>query len=94
MSIAPPIAESSQDLVLTEQPQLLIVCLLAGLLFCGAIVLYTNHVKGKAALIAQNSYSGGSAAEIPPSNITGPSPVPGAVAIDRSQRLQEQGLAR
>jgi hypothetical protein len=86
MPIAPPIAESSQDLVLSEHPQLLIVCLLFGLILCGGIVLYTNQVKGKAALLAQASYSGDPAADmIPPSNITGSSPVLETVSIDRWQ---------
>jgi hypothetical protein len=86
MPIAPPpIPDSSQNLVLSEHPQLLIVCLLAGLFLCGAIVLYANQVKGKAALLAQDSYSGGSAAAVPPSDSTVPSPALGTVAIDRSQ---------
>jgi hypothetical protein len=86
MPNAPSIAESSQDLVLSERPQLLIVCLLLGLLLCGGIVLYTNQVKGKAALLAQDSYSGGPAADmIPPSSVIGSSPVLGTAAIDRSQ---------
>jgi hypothetical protein len=102
MSIAPPIPDNSRDLVLSEHPQLLIVCLLVGLFFCGAIVLYTNQVKGKAVLLAQDSYSGGSAAPIvPPSDTTVPSPVLRTVAIDRSQhtdvslnakRDKQQGL--
>jgi hypothetical protein len=82
MPIASPIAESSQDVVSSEHPQLLIVCLLLGLIFCGGIVLYTNQVKEKAALLAQDSYS---ADVIPPSNSTGSSSVPGTVSIDRSQ---------
>jgi hypothetical protein len=86
MPIAPPIAENSQDPVLSEHPQLLIVCLLLGLLLCGGMVLYTNQVKGKAALLAQNSSSGGSAADTnPPSNIIGSNPVLGTVSIDQSQ---------
>jgi hypothetical protein len=86
MPIAPSIPDSSQDLVLSEHPQLLIVCLLVGLFFCGAIVLYTNQVKGKAVLLAQDSYSGGSsAAIIPPSETTVPSLVLGTVSTDRSQ---------
>jgi hypothetical protein len=86
MPIAPPIAESSQDLVLSEQPQLLIVSLLLGLILCGGIVLYTNQVKGKAALLAQASYSGDPAADMnSPSKTTGLSHVLGTVSIDRSQ---------
>jgi len=86
MPIPSPIAESSQDLVSSEHPQLLIVCLLLGLILCGGIVLYTNQVKGKAALLAQSSYSGDPAADmIPSSNIKESSPVPGTVSIDRSQ---------
>jgi hypothetical protein len=90
-----PIAENSRDLVSSEHPQLLIVCLLLGLLLCGGIVLYTNQVKGNAALLAQDSSSGVSAAEIiPPSNIIGASPVPGTVAIDRSQHSDASLNAR
>jgi hypothetical protein len=86
MPVAPHIAESSRDLVLSEHPQLLIVCLFLGLLLCGGVVLYTNQVKGKAALLAQDSYSRGSAADMtPPSNVIGSSPVLGTVGIDRSQ---------
>jgi hypothetical protein len=86
MPVAPQIAESSEDLVLSEHPQLLIVCLLVGLSLCGGIVLYTNQVKGKAVLLAQDSYSGSSVADtISPSNITGTSPVLGTGSIDRSQ---------
>jgi hypothetical protein len=81
-----PIAEGSQDLVLSEHPQLLIVCLLLGLFLCGGIFLYTNQVRGKATLLAENSYSAGSAAEMmPPSNPVGSRPVPQTVAIDRAQ---------
>jgi hypothetical protein len=86
MPIAPPTAESSQDLVLSEHPQLLIVCLLLGLMLCGGIVLYTNQVKGKASLLAQASYSGDPAADInSPSKTTGLNPALGTVSIDRSQ---------
>jgi hypothetical protein len=86
MPNASPIAESSEDVVPSEHPQLLIVCLLLGLILCGGVVLYTNQVKGQAALLAQDSYSGGPASDvIPPSNITGSSPVLGTVSIDRSQ---------
>ena len=86
MPIAPPIAESSQDLVLSEQPQLLIVSLLLGLILCGGIVLYTNQVKGKAALLAQASYSGDPAADVnSPSKTTALSHVLGTVSIDHSQ---------
>jgi hypothetical protein len=86
MPISSPKAESSQDVVSSEHPQLLLVCLLLGLIFCGGIVLYTNQVKGQAALLAQDSYAGGPAADmVPPSNIKRSSPVPGTVSIDRSQ---------
>src|ERR1700685_1507884 len=44
MPLASPIAENSQEVVSSEHPQLLIVCLLLGLIFCGGIVLYTNQV--------------------------------------------------
>jgi hypothetical protein len=86
MPVASPIAENSQEVVSSEHPQLLIVCLLLGLIFCGGIVLYTNQVKGKAALLAQDSYSVPAADLVPPSNITGSSPVLGTVSIDRSQQ--------
>jgi hypothetical protein len=84
MSIVPPIAESSKDLVSSEHPQLLIVCLLMGLMFCGGIVLYTNQMKGKASSLAQDSYSGGYAADITPSSeIVASSPVLGTGSMEQ-----------
>jgi hypothetical protein len=86
MPIVPPIAESSKDLVSSEHPQLLIVCLLLGLMFCGGIVLYTNQVKGKASLLAQDSSSGGSAAAITPrSEIVASSPALGTGSMERQR---------
>jgi hypothetical protein len=86
MTIGPSTAGSSQEHVWSEHGHLLIGCLLAGLLLCSAIVLYTNQVKGKAAMLTQNSYLGDSPAEtIAPSNITVSSAVLEASSIDRSQ---------
>jgi hypothetical protein len=88
MPIDPPIAQSSQEVVLSEHRQLLIGCLLLGLLFCSAIVVYTNQVKGKAVLLAQDSYAGDSAADtIASATGTRPSFAQETARIDRSPGL-------
>jgi hypothetical protein len=73
MTYATPVAEDSHEIVLPDHLQLLLGCLLLGLLFCGSIAVYTNHVREAAAILAQLPDSGSSSnATMPPASIESP----------------------